>query len=157
MQTLSKWVLMVISLLWVTFSHAQRVVPVPALTAYQQECSVCHFAYPPGLLPPNSWKNITEALPKHFTANVLLNSDTQSVIASWLQTNAINPEWVGTQMPPDNRITRADWWKQIHKPSKKLTAKVWKSPYVKSPANCTACHRGAPNGEYNAKTVVIPS
>ena len=52
MQTLSKWVLMVISLLWVTFSHAQRVVPVPALTAYQQECSVCHFAYPPGLLPP---------------------------------------------------------------------------------------------------------
>jgi hypothetical protein len=78
MQTLSKWVLMVISLLWVTFSHAQRVVPVPALTAYQQECSVCHFAYPPGLLPPNSWKNITDALPKHFTANVLLNSDTQS-------------------------------------------------------------------------------
>jgi hypothetical protein len=62
MQTLSKWVLMVISLLWVTFSHAQRVMPVPALTAYQ------HFA-----------------------------------------------------------------------------------------ANCTACNRGAPNGEYNAKTVGIPS
>ena len=45
MQTLSKWVLIVISLLWPTFSHAQRVVPVPALTAYQQECSVCYFAH----------------------------------------------------------------------------------------------------------------
>jgi hypothetical protein len=88
MQTLSKWVLMVISLLWVTFSHAQRVVPVPALTAYQQECSVCHFAYPPGLLPPNSWKNITDALPKHFAANEDLSLDKLSVSAgvglSWI-------------------------------------------------------------------------
>ena len=157
MQTMVKFMMVVLGLLSASFSHAQRVVPVPALTAYQQECSVCHFAYPPGLLPPNSWRNITDALPKHFATNVLLNSDTQSLIASWLQTNAINPEWVGTQIPPDNRITRADWWLQIHKPSKKLTAKVWKSPYVKSPANCAACHRAAPNGEYSAKTVVIPS
>ena len=44
MQTLSKWVFICTGLLWPTFSHAQRVVPVPALTAYQQECSVCHFA-----------------------------------------------------------------------------------------------------------------
>jgi mono/diheme cytochrome c family protein len=137
--------------------HAQRVVPVPVLTAYQQECSVCHFAYPPGLLPPNAWRNITDALPKHFATNVLLNSDTQTAIASWLQTKAINPDWVGSQMPPDNRITRADWWQQIHKPSKKLNPKVWKSAYVKSPSNCAACHRGAPTGEYNATTVWIPS
>ena len=44
MQTLSKWVFICTGLLWPTFSHAQRVVPVPALTAYQQECSVCQFA-----------------------------------------------------------------------------------------------------------------
>ena len=157
MRTCIKRTVMGLGLLCAPFSHAQRVVPVPAFTAYQQECSVCHFAYPPGLLPPHSWRNITNALPKHFATNVLLNSDTQSVIASWLQTNAINPEWVGTQMPPDNRITRADWWQQIHKPSKKLTVKVWKNAYVKSPSNCAACHLGAPNGEYNAKTVLIPS
>ena len=88
MQTLSKWVFICMSLLWATNSHAQRVVPVPALTAYQQECSVCHFAYPPGLLPAESWKSITDSLPKHFSTQVLLNSDTQSVIADWLQTNA---------------------------------------------------------------------
>ena len=45
MQTLSKWVFICMSLLWPTFSHAQRVVPVPALTAYQQECSVYDFAH----------------------------------------------------------------------------------------------------------------
>jgi hypothetical protein len=157
MKTWSKLMLLSSCLLWATFSHAQRVVPVPALTAYQQECSVCHFAYPPGLLPAQSWKSITDSLPKHFSTQVLLNSDTQSLIADWLQTNAVNPEWVGTQIPPDNRITRADWWQQIHKPSKKLTAKVWKNPYIKSASNCAACHRGAPNGQYSAKTVLIPS
>jgi mono/diheme cytochrome c family protein len=157
MQTLSKWVFICMSLLWATFSHAQRVVPAPALTAYQQECSVCHFAYPPGLLPAESWKSITDSLPKHFSTQVLLNSDTQSLIADWLQTNAVNPVWVGTQMPPDNRITRAEWWLGIHKVSKKLPAKVWKNLYVKSPSNCAACHRGAPSGEYNAKTVQISS
>ncbi len=157
MRSWTKLMVLCVGVCLAPVSHAQRTVPVPALTAYQQECSVCHFAYPPGLLPAAAWKNITDALPKHFAANVLLNSDTQSVIASWLQTKAINPEWLGTQMPPDNRITRADWWQQIHKPSKKLTTKVWKSPYVKSPSNCAACHRGAPSGEYNAKTVLIPS
>ena len=157
MQTMLKFMMGVLVLLSASLSHAQREVPVPALTAYQQECSVCHFAYPPGLLPAASWKSITDELPKHFATQVLLNSDTQSLIANWLQTNAINPEWVGTQLPSDNRITRADWWQQIHKPSKKLTAKVWKSPYVKSASNCAACHRGAPNGEYSAKTVLIPS
>ena len=157
MRSWTKLMVLCVGVCLAPFGHAQRTVPVPALTAYLQECSVCHFAYPPGLLPAAAWKNITDGLPKHFAANVLLNSDTQSVIASWLQTKAINPEWVGTQMPPDNRITRADWWQQIHKPSKKLTVKVWKSPYVKSPSNCAACHRGAPSGEYNAKTVLIPS
>ena len=29
---------------------------VPMLAAYQQECSACHMAYPPGLLPAASWQ-----------------------------------------------------------------------------------------------------
>lgn len=157
MKTMLKFIMVALGLLSATLSHAQRVVPVPTLTAYQQECAVCHFAYPPGLLPAAAWKNITDELPKHFATQVLLNSDTQSLLANWLQTNAINPDWVGTQVPPDNRITRAAWWRQIHKPSKKITAKVWKNPYVKSASNCAACHRAAPNGEYSATTVLIPS
>ena len=34
-----------LGLLSATFSHAQRVVPVPALTAYQQERSAYDFAH----------------------------------------------------------------------------------------------------------------
>lgn len=157
MRTWTNLMVLCLGVWFAPVSHAQRTVPVPALTSYLQECSVCHFAYPPGLLPAAAWKNITDGLPQHFAASVLLNSDTQSAIANWLQANAINPEWVGTQMPPDNRITRAEWWLGIHKVSKKLPAKVWKNLYVKSPSNCAACHRGAPSGEYNAKTVLIPS
>ena len=51
MKTSVKFMMVVLVLLSPSFSHAQREVPVPALTAYQQVCSVCHFAYPPGLLP----------------------------------------------------------------------------------------------------------
>jgi hypothetical protein len=100
---------------------------------------------------------LSQATPEQGLPEVRRVSETASLIADWLQTNAVNPEWVGTQIPPDNRITRADWWQQIHKPSKKLTAKVWKNPYIKSASNCAACHRGAPNGQYSAKTVLIPS
>jgi hypothetical protein len=133
MRTGTKLMLLCVGVWFAPVSHAQRTVPVPALTAYQQECSVCHFAYPPGLLPAAAWKNITDGLPKHFAANVLLNSDTQSAIAHWLQTKAINPEWVGEQMPPDNRITRAEWWLGIHKVSKKLPAKRKKAIITPTP------------------------
>lgn len=27
-------------------------------TIYEKECGSCHFAYPAGLLPSNSWKRI---------------------------------------------------------------------------------------------------
>ena len=33
----------------------KEVKPV-SLKAYQEECSSCHYAYPPGLLPEASWK-----------------------------------------------------------------------------------------------------
>ena len=38
-------------------AHAQVSVPIPAFTPYTQQCTVCHFAYPPGMLPAASWKN----------------------------------------------------------------------------------------------------
>ena len=45
MQTMLKFMMGVLVLLSASFSHAQREVPVPALTAYQQEYSVCYFAH----------------------------------------------------------------------------------------------------------------
>ena len=62
MQTLSKWVFICMSLLWATFSHAQRVEPVPALTAYQQECSVCDFAHHRGA-PNGEYSAKNELIP----------------------------------------------------------------------------------------------
>ena len=45
MQIMSKLMMVVLVLLSASFSHAQREVPVPALTSYQQECSVYDFAH----------------------------------------------------------------------------------------------------------------
>ena len=45
MKTSLKFMAVALGLLSATCSHAQRVVPVPALTVYQQECSVYDFAH----------------------------------------------------------------------------------------------------------------
>ena len=35
-------------------AQAQVSVTIPAFTPYTQQCNVCHFAYPPGMLPAAS-------------------------------------------------------------------------------------------------------
>ena len=45
------------------------------------------------------------------------------------------------------------WFVREHR---QVDAATWKSPAVKSVANCTACHAGAASGDYNERAVRIP-
>lgn len=38
-----------------------RTQSVPLLPKYQQECSSCHVAYPPDMLPAASWQRLMNA------------------------------------------------------------------------------------------------
>jgi hypothetical protein len=38
----------------------QQASPVTPLPKYRQECAACHIAYPPGMLPADSWRRILE-------------------------------------------------------------------------------------------------
>ena len=148
------------NLLWLlslsaAVTQAQVSVPMPAFTPYTQQCNVCHFAYPPGLLPAGSWKKLLDDMPQHFTGQVMINVDTQNEISQWLQANAGSFPPVAEE-PPQNRITQSVWWKKIHLNNSKLPAAVWKKPSVAKGSSCVACHQSAAKGEYNAKTVQVP-
>jgi hypothetical protein len=53
------------------------------------------------------------------------------------------------------RISEAAWFKREHD-AHEINPAVWKSPRVKSPANCAACHPGAERGNYNERDIKIP-
>ncbi len=138
-----------------SWAQAQVSVPIPAFTPYTQQCSVCHLAYPPGLLPAGSWQKLLDDMPQHFTAQVMINVETQQEISQWLQAHAATFPPVAEE-PPQHRITQSLWWKKIHLNNSQLPAALWKKPSVAKGSSCVTCHASAAKGEYNAKTVLVP-
>jgi hypothetical protein len=124
---------------------------VPLLPQYRQECSSCHVAYPPGMLPAGSWQQLMSNLPRHFGSDASVDAATLKTLSSWLGANASSRS-SGT-LPPENRITRSDWFVREHR---EVASRTWKLPAVKSPSNCAACHTTADQGEFNERNVRLP-
>jgi len=139
-----------------SFTQAQVSVPIPTFTSYTQQCTVCHNAYPPGMLSAVAWQQLMADMPSHFGGSVMVNVDTQTDISDWLQKNAGTFAPAATQDPPQHRISQSDWWQKIHRSSKKIPATFWQKPMRVSAAHCSACHAQAAAGEFNAKTAKVP-
>ena len=129
---------------------APRVTPSPS---YQQECGACHVAYPPGLLPAASWQRVMDHLPQHYGTDASLDEATRAELTRWLTANAGTYKRVGSTPPPEDRITRSSWFVRKHD---EVPAAVWTRAAVKSPANCSACHARADQGEFDEHDVRIP-
>lgn len=125
---------------------------LPLLPIYQQECASCHVAYPPGMLPAESWQRLMSNLPRHFGTDASLDTASTKALATWLTANAGTYKRV-REAPPDDRITRSAWFTRKHD---EVPAAAWKRPAVKSPANCSACHAQADQGDFNEHNVRIP-
>lgn len=124
---------------------------VPLPPSYRQECSACHVAYPPAMLPAASWQELMSNLPRHFGGDASVDAATLKTLSSWLGANASSRS-SGTT-PPENRITRSDWFVREHR---EVQPRTWKLPAVKSPSNCAACHTTADQGEFNERNVRLP-
>ena len=126
-----------------------RVAPLPL---YQQECAACHLAYPPGLLPAESWRRLMGTLPRHYGTDASLDAETTKALASWLDATAGTSRRV-REAPPEDRITKSGWFTRKHD---EVPPATWKRASVKSAANCSACHTQADQGEFDEDTVRIP-
>jgi hypothetical protein len=131
---------------------------------YAAECSACHFAYQPGLLPEASWRKLMSNLSDHFGENAELAPDTQKLVTDYLIQNAAERDggWIArdvlreTSMSADPvlRITEAGFFIQEHD---ELPPRVWRdNPKVGSMSNCSACHTKADNANFDEHQVRIP-
>ncbi len=142
------------------------VAPVTNAT-YGQECSACHIAYQPGLLPAQAWAQITEptALSNHYGDDAALPDAARSEISAYLSANAADQSGqiraqafaVAPDANPGNvlpRITETRYFQRKHDeiPARLVTG----NPDVGSFSQCNACHRGAADGVYNEHQVKIP-
>jgi len=104
------------------------------------------------MLPIESWRRLITGLPHHFGADASLDAASVKELSTWLAANAGTYKRVREE-PAEDRITRSAWFTRKHD---EVSVAIWKLPAVKSPANCTACHAQADQGEFNEHNIRIP-
>jgi Dihaem cytochrome c len=133
-------------------ARAEEGVAIPPVTDTEAltECSACHIAYPPGLLPSRAWQAIMADLTNHFGENASLSPEAAKRIEAYLVANSADTlgytgvlRGVDPAKPP-LRITAMPWWRAVHEGE--ISPATFADPRVGSKANCAACHRGAQRG-----------
>lgn len=119
---------------------------------WKAECGSCHVAYPPKLLPAESWKAVMGGLDKHFGSDASLDAATAAEISTFLLDNAGKRKRDATAKP-QLRITETSWFKREHD---EVSPASWKNPAVKSAANCGGCHTRADSGDYSESNIRVP-
>ena len=130
----------------------RRAAAVPLHPSYRAECASCHLAYPPGMLPPSSWQRLMQNLPQHFGTDASVDAATAKELSRWLSLHGATTGRAGAA-PPQDRITRSDWFLREHR---EVAPATWKMPAVKGPANCAACHTSADQGDFDERKIRVP-
>ena len=140
----------------------ENLAPAATNQKWKTECSACHIAYPPSLLPERSWRKMMAGLDKHFGQDASLDAVSAKEITAFLVNNSAErgsnkrAKKVLGSLGPDEaplRITETAWFVRKHD---EVSPQVWKRPKVGSPANCVACHGGAERGDYSEHQIRIP-
>jgi hypothetical protein len=130
---------------------------------YRTECSGCHVAFPPELLPADAWGRVIDSLKNHFgddaTLSPALTKDLRGYLAASAGkgSSATGPHATAakaavTDGPP--RITDTTYFRNRHN---EISLRfVTKNPKIGSFANCQACHLDATQGVYSEEQLVIP-
>jgi diheme cytochrome c len=133
-------------------AEADDRLVVPRNDTWKTECSACHLAYPPQLLPARSWRAIVQGLAKHFGTDASLDPGTAAEVQAFLEQHA-GRDRDGRATPVSMRITDTAWFLRKHR---KIPPATWAHPDVGSRANCAACHRAAERGDFDEDTVRLP-
>lgn len=132
--------------------HRYAVSPL-----YKDECGSCHVAYPPALLSATSWRAVMAGLGRHFGEDATIDAAKAKELSGWLVSNAGRRDSTDASGQPLLRISETAWFRKEHRDGHDgLTPAVWRSPLVKSAANCGACHRNAERGDYDEGGIRLP-
>lgn len=143
--------------------HVAFVGPkLPDDAQWREECGSCHLAFHPNLLPERSWKKLMAEQDKHFGTDLALDAGVSAAVLDFLVKNAaenskreaafkINRSIKSDVTPL--RITGTSYWVRKHS---EIADLVWRSPKVKSKANCAACHLDAEQGTFEDAAMRLP-
>lgn len=112
---------------------------VPQNDRWKAECGSCHVAYPPRLLPAQSWRRLIAGLDRHFGTDASVEPAVAAEIASFLEQHA------GRRPSDSLRITETGWFQREHR---KVSAK--------DPASCESCHTTAAEGDFRERNIRLP-
>lgn len=136
--------------------------PLPMSDVWQQECSSCHLAYHPSLLPARSWEKLLQQQHDHFAEDLYLEQQTVKQLADYARTNSAEQGMTeparkimdllkSSEIPL--RITDTRYW--IHKHDE-VADKVWKQTNVNGKNQCESCHSDAKQGWFEDARMSIP-
>lgn len=142
--------------------NGERALPPVRNAKWKAECSSCHMAYHPGLLPERSWRRIMAGLDQHFGENAALDAPTAAEIEQFLVANSADrqsarrSQRILQSIPPSAaplRFSETPYFRAKHD---EISPTTFKRKSIGSPANCAACHQGAEKGDFSERLVKIP-
>lgn len=134
----------------------------PVMNAkFKAECTSCHMAYPPGLLPARSWTKMMNTLDKHFGEDASIDEASKKEVLDYLVKYSSDHAYsrrgtkilatIGNNTPL--RITETAYFIRKHD---EISDSVFKRKAIGSKSNCLACHSGAESGNFEEHDVRIP-
>ena len=140
------------------------VHPLEKSALYDKECSSCHMAYAPAMLPARSWQRIMSNLSNHFGDEAEVQDDVRGNTTDYLVRHAAEHDHrrYATSMlgllkatEPPLRISDTAYFKLMHDTVK--PDMVRDNPDVRSFSRCEACHHQAIQGRFNRIDAFIPN
>lgn len=136
---------------------------LPENATWNRECGSCHLAFHPTLLPARSWQALLDGQADHFGDDLALDPATVAELREFARKNAAESAqteaaWkINRSVPIQTsplRITETRYWERKHRD---IAASVWKTPAVRSKANCAACHLDAERGTFEDAAMRLPA
>jgi len=138
-----------------TLALADGSFPKIASQKLLDECSDCHLAYQPQMLPQRSWRKLMDGLADHFGEEVSVDDETRQEVLNYLVENAADAgtskrgrkfmKGLGSDETPI-RITEMPRWRKKHR---ELPERVWTDPRLEFKGQCEVCHTAAQRGRYD--------
>ncbi len=146
----------------VSYTERRQVTTAPVMNAkFKAECTSCHMAYPPGLLPARSWTQMMNTLDKHFGEDASIDEATKKEVLEYLLKYSSDHAYsrrgtkilatIGNNAPM--RITETPYFIRKHD---EIADSTFKRKAIGSKSNCLACHSGAESGYFEEDNVRIP-
>ncbi len=129
---------------------------LPKNPAFEEECASCHMAFPPQMLHADSWRAMMGDLSHHFGSDASLDEKRRIAITDFLVANANGRKTGTTRDAAGKPLLRITETARFAKKHREIAAATFQRASIKSPANCTACHRQAAAGDYSERSINIP-